>query len=418
MKKIHNIIINNIATILILLCISMTSATAQPIKENTEQEVESSDSAAIADSVEVSLLTCSPHERIYSLYGHTALRYHDLRTGEDWAFNYGIFNFKKPFFILRFTFGITDYELGVIPFDLFKAEYKKFGSRVVEQVIDLTPDEKKKIWHNLVVNLQPENKVYRYNFFYDNCTTRARDMIAGSIDGRIEYFEDRPLKGSFRKLIYKYTSDHPWATFGNDLCLGVKADKNTSFYDQQFLPENLRFDFGNAMIYTKDSHRPLVKETRIIVDPGAQIIEKGFPLTPVWCASILLALTIIVCIIEYKKNKTFHIYDILLMLIQGTAGIVILALFFSEHPTTSTNLQILLLNPLPLIFIPSMIKFCRLSKNLRYYSKTMTAYWKTSSIMIIVFIIGGFFQDYAEGIEFVALSLLLRNMVNLKQCLR
>ena len=39
------------------------------------------------DSVEVSLLTCSPHDEIYSLYGHTAIRYHDLRTGEDWTFN-------------------------------------------------------------------------------------------------------------------------------------------------------------------------------------------------------------------------------------------------------------------------------------------------------------------------------------------
>ena len=70
---------------------------------------------ASMDSVEVALLTCQPHEEIYSLYGHTALRINDLRTGQDWAFNYGVFNYKAPHFVLRFVFGLTDYELGVLP---------------------------------------------------------------------------------------------------------------------------------------------------------------------------------------------------------------------------------------------------------------------------------------------------------------
>ena len=69
------------------------------------------------DSVEVSLLTCSPHEEIYSLYGHSALRWH---SGEqDIVFNWGMFSFNKPYFVLRFVFGLTDYELGAYPYDTF-----------------------------------------------------------------------------------------------------------------------------------------------------------------------------------------------------------------------------------------------------------------------------------------------------------
>ena len=416
MKKMHNIV-NKVRMLLILICMSITDAVAQPLIQETAQRSETSDSAAVADSVEVSLLTCSPHERIYSLYGHTALRYHDLRTGDDWVFNYGIFNYKKPFFVLRFTFGITDYELGVVPFDIFKTEYRKFGSKVTEQVLNLTPDEKKKIWHELLVNLQPQNRIYRYNFFYDNCTTRARDMVARCINGKIVYYEVRAVTGSFRRQIHEYTSDHPWAAFGNDLCLGVKADMNTSFYDQQFLPENLMYDFNNAVIYANGDYRALVDKAHVIVEPGAQIIEKGFPLPPTWCALILLAITIAICIKEYRRNRISHIYDTLLMLIQGTAGIVILALFFSEHPTTSTNLQILLLNPLPLAFIPYMIKLCRQNgTHGRQGGKAITAYWKISAILIVLFLICGFFQDYAEGMEIVALSLLLRDMANLRHC--
>ena len=92
------------------------------------------------DSVEVSLLTCSPHEEIYSLYGHTALRWHDLRSNEDLAFNWGVFDFRKPYFVLRFVFGLTDYELGTVPMKYFTEEYRNVGSSVTEQVLNLTAD--------------------------------------------------------------------------------------------------------------------------------------------------------------------------------------------------------------------------------------------------------------------------------------
>ena len=142
------------------------------------------------DSIEISLLTCGPGNEVYSLYGHTALRWHDMRTGDDFAFNYGVFNFKKSFFVLRFLFGLTDYELGVLPYDIFCQEYHRMGRWVVEQVIDLTPEEKTRLTNALWNNAKPENKTYRYNYFYDNCTTRARDMIELCISGKIEYAYD------------------------------------------------------------------------------------------------------------------------------------------------------------------------------------------------------------------------------------
>ena len=52
------------------------------------------------DSVEISLLTCQPHDEVYSLYGHTAIRYHEFtKGGIDAAFNYGVFNYDAPFFV-------------------------------------------------------------------------------------------------------------------------------------------------------------------------------------------------------------------------------------------------------------------------------------------------------------------------------
>ena len=103
------------------------------------------------DSVEVSLLTCSPHEEIYSLYGHAAIRWHS--GDQDLVFNWGMFSFNKPYFVLRFVFGITDYELGAYPYDSFWPYYQKWGSSITEQVLNLTNDEKRRLQLALAENV-------------------------------------------------------------------------------------------------------------------------------------------------------------------------------------------------------------------------------------------------------------------------
>ena len=313
------------------------------------------------DSIEVSLLTCSPHEEIYSLYGHSALRWHDMRqsspnAGNDIVFNWGIFNFNKPYFVLRFVFGLTDYELGPIPYQPFCNYYQEWGSSVTEQVLNLTPEEKMRLQAALAENLKPENRIYRYNYFYDNCSTRPRDIVEKCLNGRLEYAQREDYTPSYREMVSLCTRNHPWATFGNDMLLGVKADFATDLREQEFLPENLMYDFDHAQIYAAGEYRPLVKERRIPVLPGVQVIEQDFPLSPMECALILLALTVVIMLIEWKSGKRQVWYDVILMTIQGLAGCVLFVMLFSQHPTTSTNLQILLLNPLPLFFIPSVIR--------------------------------------------------------------
>ena len=202
------------------------------------------------DSVEISLLTCQPHDEIYSLYGHTAIRYHDLRKGGlDIAFNYGVFDYHKPLFALRFVFGLTDYELGAYPFRLFLEEYRRFGSMVTEQVLNLTAEEKMALQQALAVNMQNENRIYRYNYFYSNCTTKARDIIEQSIQGKVSYEKREGYSPSHREMIHEMTQNNPWSAFGNDLLLGILADQPTDQRQQEFLPYHLMYDFDHASIY-------------------------------------------------------------------------------------------------------------------------------------------------------------------------
>ncbi len=355
------------------------------------------------DSVEFSLLTCQPHDEVYSLYGHTAIRYHELRPGGlDWAFNYGVFDFKKPHFVARFVFGLTDYELGAYPYKYFVKEYRRFGSMVTEQVLNLTDEEKMTLHDALAINLRPENKIYRYNYFYNNCTTKARDIIESCINGKVEYAGREDYTPSYRDMVHSMTRNNPWSRFGNDLLLGIKADWKTDLRQQEFLPGNLLYDFDHAQIYSNGSYRPLIKERRIAVPAGVQIIESGFPLSPLACAAILLAVGIVIFFVEWRKKRVFVLWDVLLMMTTGTIGIVLTLMLFSQHPTVSLNLQIILCNPLPWLFLWPVIR------------GRETRYWKITAILAVLFLIGSFFQCYAEGIHVLALCLLMQCYANMK----
>jgi len=360
------------------------------------------------DSVEISLLTCQPHDEVYSLYGHTAIRYHDMRKDKevDVAFNYGVFDFKKPYFVLRFVFGLTDYELGVYPFSLFLKEYRHFGSMVTEQVLNLTSEEKLLLHEALRQNLQPENSVYRYNYFYNNCTTKARDIIEKCITGKTEYAERENFTPTYREMVHEMTRNHPWARFGNDLLLGIKADQPTTLRQQEFLPYNLMYDFDHAQIYENGQYRPLVKERRTALPGGVQIVKQGFPLSPIACAILLTVTGLILLILQWRSKRSFLFWDLLLMLTIGTIGIMLTLMLFSQHPTVSLNLQILLFNPLPWFFLWSVIK------------GRQSRYWLVSSVLIALFFIGSLFQQYAEGLWSLALCLLMQCYIHIKKVSR
>lgn len=355
------------------------------------------------DSVEISLLTCQPHDEIYSLYGHTAIRYHDLRKGGlDIAFNYGVFDYHKPLFALRFVFGLTDYELGAYPFRLFLEEYRRFGSMVTEQVLNLTDEEKMALQQALAVNMQNENRIYRYNYFYSNCTTKARDIIEQCIQGKVSYEKREGYSPSHREMIHEMTQNNPWSAFGNDLLLGILADQPTDQRQQEFLPYHLMYDFDHASIYQDGKFRPLVKERRQPLPAGVQLVKSGFPLSPLACGIILVALALGLFFLQVRNKCIYRWWDALLMVTVGTFGIILFLMLFSQHPTVSLNLQILLLNPLPWFFLWKVVR------------RRPTRYWSITAIQCVLFLIGGLFQHYAEGIWSLALCLLLQCYLHLK----
>lgn len=310
--------------------------------------------AASTDSIRFSLMTCAPGTEIYALFGHTALRYENFTTKEDWVYNYGMFSFRTPSFVMRFVKGETDYQLGKIPYIYFREEYAQRGSSVYQQVLNLSEGEKIKLLRLLEENYLPKNRIYRYNYFYDNCTSRARDKVEESIEGKVVYPKNPEVR-TFREIIHEYTAGSEWSEFGIDLCLGSEADEPIDERQQMFAPFYLLAFARDAQIHRGDSVVPFVQAEFKAVDATREEIGSGFP-SPMTCAVLLLIVSGWMACWSIKKQRVLWAWDALLFGAQGLGGCIIAFLFFfSVHPTVGSNWMLMLLNPLPLVYLPVLI---------------------------------------------------------------
>lgn len=349
------------------------------------------------DRIQISLLTCSPGKEVWAQYGHTAIRYYDKESGEDLAINYGIFSLDQTYFIPRFVLGMTDYRMGVQPMDMFLAQYSYEGRGVIEQVLNLSAEDKEVIYKALQENMKPENVVYRYNYFFDNCTTRARDMLVNHLHGKVVY-PPAEEDATFRSMIHKWNNKYEWSQFGEDLLLGVNADRKTTKSEQQFLPENLRSDFDKA----RYNGKPLVKETNVLLDAETEVVEPVFPLSPLSIALIFAVISLVMMLFSYRRQQVYWAWDLALMLTSGLMGIIFFVMIFSQHPCVSLNFILLFFNPLPLFFLYSTIK------------KKKVIWWKIWGVLIILGLFGSLFQEIPLPILIVASFLLLHCIVHLR----
>ncbi len=311
----------------------------------------------LSDSAFITLITVSPGEEIYAHYGHTAIRVADPKKGFDLVFNYGLFDFNSPNFIYRFVKGETDYICGAFDYSIFLLEYQSENRKVTEQVINLKPQEKEAIWQALVKNSLPENRMYRYNFFFNNCSTKPRDMVVKGIQGKVDY-RTKGYYHTLRDVLHHYTDPHPWTQFGIDFVIGAQADAAASLSDQQFAPELLSKSFSTAVVTdSSGEERPLVLETRQAVSQDISRISKPFPLPgPIPVMWFLCAALAVCSVYEFRKGLHFKAVTAVLYAVFGLTGSLIAFLvLFSVHPTTHVNYLLLWQNPIHLIFAFGMV---------------------------------------------------------------
>jgi hypothetical protein len=299
---------------------------------------------ARADHLQVSLLTVDPRDsQVYTLYGHTALRLSDPTQQIDAVFNWGTFDFHAPHFLYRFVRGETDYFLSLSTYEQFLFAYRLDNARVVEQVLSLSPEGKAALLEKLNHHLLPENRTYRYDFLFDNCTTRVRDLIEQCIPG-ISY-PQTAIKTTFRKQIHSCTASHRWMTFGIDLVIGNGADSLIGTRQELFLPVRLKETLDKSQ-----AAGPVVASTREVLAAAPESGSAAGGCSPSLVGFLLLALGLLMAIAGWKQRRSYPLAFVLLFTVAGAAGCVLAFMAaFSSHPCLWPNWNLLWLHPLHLL---------------------------------------------------------------------
>ena len=359
------------------------------------------------DSIRVSLVTCSPGTEVYEVYGHTALRVEIPSLGVDVAVNYGLFSFEAPNFVWRFIKGETDYVVGTIGYPIFEREYTSRGSTVTLQTLNLSSEEKGQLVYMLNENLRPENREYRYNFLYNNCSNKAGNMVEQALTIPLQQVDNVREGITYRDILHQYTQDYPWLQYGIDYLLGVEADRPIAPREQMFAPEYLMHYTGQTCLIDSGRVFPYVIATDVRGETSGLTLSSPM-LTPVQMMILLLLLVALICSLEILVEHRQWWFDVLLLMVQGVMGVIVAFLFFcSGHPTVGSNWHVIYLNPLPLIFMPfiirSMLKH-RVSK----------LYYAIAFLLVAFFVSSIFFDQYIQPAAYLfAGAILLRVLHNL-----
>ncbi|MFO7596490.1 MAG: DUF4105 domain-containing protein, partial [Desulfocurvibacter africanus] len=222
---------------------------------------------SLSGASSVSVLTMLPGGELYSAWGHTAIRITDPLAGLDVTFNYGTFDFDQPDFYLKFVRGQLDYELSAASFEQTLRAYRFLERAVIEQQLDLTLEQRNRLFGLLQANYLPENRAYRYDFFFDNCSTRPRDILENTLALHIGSDKADPNADSFRRLLKAGLADKPWTEFGIDLVLGLPSDRIATPRERLFLPLELLTALDTLHIGDGMDKKPIVLSTDTLFWP-------------------------------------------------------------------------------------------------------------------------------------------------------
>ena len=294
---------------------------------------------SLSESSEITVITVGPGANLNDSFGHSAFRIKDSVQKIDIIYNYGVYDFNTPNFYLKFAQGKLLYNLVVNYSDDFIAAYKKQNRWIKEQLLNLNYTEKQKLFNYLANNAKPENKSYKYDFFYNNCATKLRDVLEEVLGNNLKFKPDYlSTNYTFRELIQINLNKNTWGSLGIDLALGAVIDKQATAYEHMYLPNYIFSAFENATF----NEQPLVRNTETLFKNNPTKKSNSFLSSPLMVFGILGLIILFITFNDYKKQKRSKVLDFIIFLITGLIGVFMLLLWFAtDHSATAHNYNLL-----------------------------------------------------------------------------
>ncbi|MDT0557369.1 DUF4105 domain-containing protein [Ichthyenterobacterium sp. W332] len=355
-------------------------------KSNLAQQLQ------LSEFAEISVLTIGPGDILNDAFGHSAFRVKDPMFRLDIVYNYGVYDFQTPNFYLKFAQGKLNYLIGLDPFDKFYANYKNQDRTINQQKLNLTKEQRQQLFDILRVNHLPENRRYLYDFFYDNCATKIRDVVNNATNNLVEFNAPKDLEHkTFRQLIYDHVDKNSWGSLGIDIALGSVIDIEAKPNEYMFLPKYIHTFFANA---TLASGEALVSSTKVLYEENVRPTKQSFLSSPMFILNIIAWIIIILTIRDYKLKKRSKWLDALIFLITGAIGISVLLLWFAtDHSATANNYNLLWAFPFNLILVWVLLK-----KNIKK--------WVLGFIKFLVIMLCLLSLHWLLGVQVYALALI------------
>lgn len=312
----------------------------------------------LSERATLSLITCGPTQtELYSAFGHSAFRVQDPLRGIDEVYNYGIFDFNQPHFYLNFARGYLYYQLGVYNYPDFRNYYIYYNRFVHEQVLNLSRQQLQEVYTKLQQNARPEERNYRYDYFYNNCATKLRDVLIETLKDSVQ-FDGSYVETNYtiRELTDLYLRQQKWGDLGIDICLGLPMDKKATPFEYMFLPDYLESGFDHATIQKNGATEPLVKDKIIVYEGRREAVEQSI-FQPLYVFGFFAVLTIILSIMDLVRKKISTWFDCILFGVTGLLGLLLITLWLAtDHKAAANNFNILWALPTNLIVVFAFIR--------------------------------------------------------------
>lgn len=301
----------------------------------------------LTKNAQVSVLTIGPGTSLNDAFGHSAFRIKD--SNFDYVFNYGVYNFNTPNFYTKFARGKLEYLIGLDYYEAFFNAYVRQNRTVKEQILNISPTEKQKLFDFLVNNYKPENRAYLYDFFYDNCATKIKDVLQETLDNTVVFHTPENYKEkSFRTLIQDNLNYNSWGSLGIDIALGSVIDKTATPEEHMFLPENIFTFFNDAEIHNKN----LVKEVKILYKKQESKNSTNLFTSPLFILGLISLGIIFITYRDYKNKTRAAWLDNTLFALTSIIGVLLLLLWFAtDHTATAQNYNLLWAFPLNILLL-------------------------------------------------------------------
>jgi hypothetical protein len=326
------------------------------------------------ENLRITLLTYSPGNELYSLFGHSAVRITDPLKETDNVYNYGTFDFDQPYFYIKFIRGSLLYSLSRVPYEHVRQSIILENRSLVETPLNLTQAEKLSIRAYLENNLKPANRDYLYDFQYDNCSSRIIDLLNSTVNDTLVLKAEVLPVGSFRTLIDPYLRHRPWVHLGIDILMGMRADRKAQMLEPAFLPDYLHLFVKNFKVVKESARYNLAQEDISLVQNPTESTKRN-PSPALFFLLLAILFLISALIDSYLRGFFLYLGNILLVFTGILSVLLLLLWFLTSQAIFANNTDILWANPLLLL--------------LAFYRKRISIGWLILKYLCLILVLIG-----------------------------